>query len=830
MKRACIGVAISSWWGKNTYEDHAFREILTKIMSSPDCPYRDLKWCIYYEKEGYDDPSVDEICSDLQYVIDNYGSLPYYFKLDDKIVVFVWSGHNDEAEYAQRWGEVRNRLGNIYTVLKVFGGYDNYANYADSWHQYAPALRYEEQFKYSAFASPGFWLIHEEASLARDLDEFDRAIHKLRYSGCKFLLIETWNEWHEGTQVEPGQLINHDDENPPFTPASDSYGLDYIDVIAHHMQFLVPNPVTIELCTPLNNTVIDRSEVTIEIRVKDPYSSILDAYISVDGLDFQPMTYTDKDDQDYTHFEYARNYTDGGHSIIVYTKDEFNYFSDNVRLNFTVRLPFNFNIDVKPVVSEIKQGETASFTVDIGLASGTTVIVELSLTGLPRDLIYMFEPNFGNPPYKSILTIETTKEVPIGNYNFTIIGSGGGITRTNPVELSIEERFNFSLDISPHIKEVIKGESVNFSISTIVVSGTAQNVNLSVSGVPNGTICTLDPNQGTPPFISTMTVNTEKDTAAGTYMLNIIGSAGDEKYSETVELTIKERFEFQVNATPFEATVIQGDTAEFDINIDLVSGEAEKVMLTISNLPEHTTYTLSKNMGTPPFNSKLTIYTTSKTPVHKYTIPLLASDGGLNYTASMTLNVESSKKCIIVTVTYGSELSPEVQFLRGFRDRIVMKTFAGKSFMTIFNSWYYLFSPKVASAIEVNGFLRGFMKTLLHPLIRILHFTTTINSMFGFNSELAVVVSGLLASSLIGAIYFTPVVLILCFILKVKIPVKGLRIQALFWFISVGCVTIAEIIQSSSVMMFSTAILVLSTISLTTLYLVKNVKRLTYAK
>jgi peptide/nickel transport system substrate-binding protein len=44
--------------------------------------------------------------------------------------------------------------------------------------------------------------------------------------------------------------------------------------------------------------------------------------------------------------------------------------------------------------------------------------------------------------------------------------------------------------------------------------------------------------------------------------------------------------------------------------------------------------------------------------------------------------------CVIATATFGSELSPEVQFLRTFRDQKVMVTFAGSQFMVVFNASY----------------------------------------------------------------------------------------------------------------------------------------------
>jgi len=364
MKRAGIRVAISSWWGIGTYEDQAFRKIITDVMDRPDNPYRDLKWCIYYEEEGYGNPSVGEICDDLNYVANNYGSLPFYFKLDEKIVIFVYAG-NENAEYAQRWKEVRDNLGNVYIVLKVFGGYyPDYASFADSWHQYGPAIRYESQIDYSAFVSPGFWGCHKSPRLTRDLNEFENAVENLlTTSGCKFLLIQTWNEWHEGTQIEPGQLIDHDDWNPPFTPADNSYGYEFIDALARHAYSLMPQPVIIEYVSPLDGAVIRNSRVNVEIKVKDNYSENLDAYISLDGNPSQQMEFMGSDNLGYLRFKkYIENLSDGDHYTIVYTKNEFDYFSHNARIVFNSARP-NVNVEITPAHQSGLSGEDLYYTV-----------------------------------------------------------------------------------------------------------------------------------------------------------------------------------------------------------------------------------------------------------------------------------------------------------------------------------------------------------------------------------------------------------------------------------------------------------------------------------
>ena len=221
-------------------------------------------------------------------------------------------------------------------------------------------------------------------------------------------------------------------------------------------------------------------------------------------------------------------------------------------------------------------------------------------------------------------------------------------------------------------------------------------------------------------------------------------------------------------------------------------------------------------------------YSDSYTPTEKGEWSVKASWEGDAYyegasSSSVSFTVEA-KRCIIATATYGSELSPEVQFLRGFRDNMVLNTFAGRCFMTVFNAWYYSFSPTVASVIASHELLRNIMKILLYPLIGILHLSAVTFSLLRFNAEFAIVVSGLVASSLIGITYFTPATLILCIIKRMKITLRVIQIQLAIWTISIGCIAIAEIVKWTELMMISTAMLVLSTISLVTSFSLKYLK------
>jgi hypothetical protein len=93
-------------------------------------------------------------------------------------------------------------------------------------------------------------------------------------------------------------------------------------------------------------------------------------------------------------------------------------------------------------------------------------------------------------------------------------------------------------------------------------------------------------------------------------------------------------------------------------------------------------------------------------------------------TSSSSTTTLGAPKCLIATATYGSELAPEVQLLRNFRDNSILKTSAGSNFMLAFNAWYYSFSPYVANYLNTHWVERTIMKGVLYPLVGMLYLTS----------------------------------------------------------------------------------------------------------
>ena len=73
--------------------------------------------------------------------------------------------------------------------------------------------------------------------------------------------------------------------------------------------------------------------------------------------------------------------------------------------------------------------------------------------------------------------------------------------------------------------------------------------------------------------------------------------------------------------------------------------------------------------------------------------------------------------CLIATAAFGSEMAPQVQFLREIRDGTVLQTQSGSTFMTGFNQFYYSFSPAIADYERENPAFKEAVKIAITPML-----------------------------------------------------------------------------------------------------------------
>ena len=105
--------------------------------------------------------------------------------------------------------------------------------------------------------------------------------------------------------------------------------------------------------------------------------------------------------------------------------------------------------------------------------------------------------------------------------------------------------------------------------------------------------------------------------------------------------------------------------------------------------------------------------------------------------------------CLIATAAYGSELAPQVQFLREIRDNTLMSSASGVSFMAWFNQIYYYFSPAIADLERESPMFRDMVRVAITPAV----YAMGVMQLADPDSEISVLVFGTLAISAVGGMY-----------------------------------------------------------------------------
>ncbi len=195
-KAAGLNAFISSWWGQSTHTDRRLPLLLSTAAAEG------FKVMPYYEQEGFGDPSPAQLESDLGYLAAKAAASPAWQRVGGRPVLFVYNADDTSCAVTQRWAAANQ--GRFYLNMKVLHGYRDCAVQPDAWHQYGPASAIHQVLPWSVNVAPGFWRFDEAAPrLARNLAAFKAALAEQVKSGVQWQLMTSWNEWGEGTGVEP---------------------------------------------------------------------------------------------------------------------------------------------------------------------------------------------------------------------------------------------------------------------------------------------------------------------------------------------------------------------------------------------------------------------------------------------------------------------------------------------------------------------------------------------------------------------------------------------------------------------------------------------------
>jgi len=218
---------IATWWGQGSYEDRSFALLLAHAEQA------DFKASIYWETApGAGCEQIDRATADLVYVLSHYGANKAFLKVDQKPVIFVYGRVMGEVPLAS-WPMIiegaRAKAGDFLliadgyqqTFARLFDGVHTYNKCGEvkgkspddlrTWaaRNYAEAVSLARQHRRiscvtvipgyddTKIRKPGLAVSRQNGQTYAVL--WEEAIR----AQPDWVLITSWNEWHEGSEIEP---------------------------------------------------------------------------------------------------------------------------------------------------------------------------------------------------------------------------------------------------------------------------------------------------------------------------------------------------------------------------------------------------------------------------------------------------------------------------------------------------------------------------------------------------------------------------------------------------------------------------------------------------
>jgi kumamolisin len=202
-----------------------------------------------------------------------------------------------------------------------------------------------------------------------------------------------------------------------------------------------------------------------------------------------------------------------------------------------------FTISASPTSLSVVQGNTGTSTITTGVSGGFNSAIALSATGAPSGVTVGFSPSSIGAPGSgtSTATFTVASNATPGTYSITITGTGGGLTQSTTVSLTVTSSVQpaFTVSASPSSITVARNGSGNSTIATvssgfttgIALTASGQGSNVTVSFTPS-TIAT--PGSGT----SAMNVAVGRKAALGTHTITITAKGGGITHTTTVTVNV----------------------------------------------------------------------------------------------------------------------------------------------------------------------------------------------------------------------------------------------------------------------------------------------------
>jgi hypothetical protein len=299
----------------------------------------------------------------------------------------------------------------------------------------------------------------------------------------------------------------------------------------------------------------------------------------------------------------------------------------------------DFALSASPASLTINRGASGTSAITITRTGGFSSAVTLSAGGLPTGVTASFAPPSPTGD-SSVLTLTASSTATLGMVPITITGTGGGLTRTTPINLTVNQPAtpDFALSASPTSLNVARGASGTSTITITRTGGFADAVTFS-AGAPAGVTISFNPNPA-PGGSALMTVTASSTAALGAVTLNITGTGGGLARTIPFNLTVSDVQppDFTLSASPASLTINRGSSGTSTITITRTGSFTGGVTLSASGAPAGVTANFNPNPATGG-SGVLTLSASSTATLGAATITVTGTGGSLTRTTTVGLTV-----------------------------------------------------------------------------------------------------------------------------------------------------------------------------------------------
>ena len=293
----------------------------------------------------------------------------------------------------------------------------------------------------------------------------------------------------------------------------------------------------------------------------------------------------------------------------------------------------------------VEQATSLDVAVNIDSISAAGENLSFSITGLPANTTYAVAPACtpsAGVPCTVTFTISPAINAPIGGYGINLVAESTKQIHSLPFTLSVTQGFTFNVTPSVSSGVAVRGESAESVIASItLLTGTGNLVALSVTGLetsgvnigyPGGQACTPNCQQQ-------ITFTAPVSAVLGTYAVNIVGTAGTQTKQVAYTLMVVDPFDFSVNLSSTQGSVLQGGSIQTVATLGWVKGGSgtEVISLNASTLPAPTVGALTVDFSpnavvglgslNPSDTSVVTMTASSDLTSNSYMVIMIATSG-----------------------------------------------------------------------------------------------------------------------------------------------------------------------------------------------------------